>query len=101
MTVVIPTSAIPNQEFSVVLDGQNCVIALRQLAECLYADLTVDDVPVFRGRVCGLYVPLNLYRSQYFRGSLWFADTKGSGNPTYEGLNDRWLLCYTAEGEDE
>ena len=48
----IVISALPFQEFSCVLGGQNCVISLRQIAESLYCDLAVDGVQVFEGSRC-------------------------------------------------
>ena len=40
----IPLQTLPNQEFSIVLDGQNCVINLRQMGGFLYLTLTADEV---------------------------------------------------------
>ncbi len=99
MTTQIQISAVPWQEFSVVLDGQNCVIALRQVGERLYADLTVDGTGVFRGRACALGTALNCYPSPYFTGRLYFTDTTGAEDPSYEGLNDRWILLFDAEDD--
>lgn len=97
--VEIPVSAIPFQEFSVVLDDQNCTIVLRQIAESLFCDLTVDERVVFQGRICEINAPINLYHSRFFKGSLIFVDTKGSDNPQYDGLGDRWVLIYISESE--
>lgn len=95
----IPLSAIPFQELSVVLADQNCTITLRQIAESLYLDLAVDDRAIFRGRICEIDVPINLYRSRFFRGYLFFEDTKGSDNPQYDGLGSRWRLFYATVEE--
>lgn len=97
----IPVSAIPNQEFSIVLGGQNCVIGLRQIAENLFMDLTVDDEVIFTGRICQNDFPVNLYRSRFFSGYLFFEDQLGSEKPEYSGLNDRWKLYYIPEEDDE
>lgn len=97
----VPISPIPFQELSVVLDDQNCVIALRQIAQSIYCDLTVDDTVVFQGRICETESLINQYPSRYFRGQLYFVDTKGSANPQYEGLNSRWLLVYASDDSDE
>lgn len=97
----IPISAIPNQQLSVVLDDQNCVIALRQIAQSVYCDLTVDDAVVFQGRICETESLINQYPSRNFHGKLFFVDTKGSDNPQYEGFNSRWLLVYEPEESNE
>lgn len=44
---LIPLTPIPHQQFSIVLDGQNCVITLRQMGNGLYASGTIDQVDVF------------------------------------------------------
>jgi hypothetical protein len=97
MIVQIPLSAIPWQEFDIVLNGQNCTISLRQIAESLFCDLTVDGVEIFKGRICEDDSPINLYPSRYFTGTLFFEDTKGAENPQYQGLNSRWILLYDDE----
>lgn len=43
----IPLSNIPNQRFSVVLDGQNCTISLKQNGGALYLSLAVDQVGAY------------------------------------------------------
>lgn len=96
----IPIDPIPYQEFSVILNGQNCVIVLRQIAERLYSDLTVDDIPVFSGRICQNGTAVNLYSDKDFSGKLSFVDTLGNDNPQYEGLGTRWLLLYGYESEE-
>lgn len=90
----IPVDPVPWQEFSVVLNGQNCVISLRQIAERLYADLTVGDTPIFTGRICQNGTAVNLYNDKDFSGKLVFADLLGNENPQYEGLGTRWVLLY-------
>ena len=93
----IPLSAIPWQTLSVVLDGQNCLISLRQVAENLFCDLTVNDIEIFKGAICADRSAINQYPSRYFSGTLYFVDTKGTENPQYEGLTDRWVLLYDSE----
>ena len=97
--IQITTSAIPWQEFSVLLDGQMCVIALRQMGGRLYCDLKCNDKNVFTGRICAHGMDINCYNSPDFKGLLFFVDTKGKAHPQYEGLNDRWVLCYETESE--
>lgn len=95
----INVSALPFQEFSCVLDGQNCVIRLRQVAEHLFCDLSVEDSQIFVGRRCCLGTDINCYPTPEFSGRLFFVDSLGNADPQYEGLNSRWLLAYE-EAED-
>lgn len=92
--IQISTSAIPWQEFSVLLDDQKCLIRLRQVGGRLFCDLECNDEVVFEGRICANDMDINCFNSRKFSGHLFFIDTKGDEDPQYEGLNDRWLLCY-------
>lgn len=93
--------AVPNQEFQVVLDDQNCTIALYQRGKRMYLDLYVDDAAVCRGAVClpGVGVPRT---SNKFSGRLFMIDALSAPDrqepPQWEGLGSRWRLYYlTAE----
>lgn len=97
MTEQIEISPIPWQEFSVVLDSQNCVISLRQVAESIYCDLTCNDIEIFKGRKVCIGTPINCYPSPNFKGKLYMVDTLGNSDPQYEGLNDRWILVFESE----
>lgn len=90
----IEISPLPWQEFSVVLDSQNCVIQLRQIAESLYCDLTCNEIEIFKGRKVCVGTDINCYPSPNFNGRLYFIDTLGRSDPHYEELNTRWLLLY-------
>lgn len=92
---LIPLQSIPWQSFSVVLNGQNCVISIRQMAERLYADLICNGVEIFTGRLCTLGTNLNCYPTPNFVGSLFFLDTFGKSDPQFEGLGDRWKLIFS------
>ena len=97
--IQINISALPWQEFSVVLDGQNCVISLRQVAESMYCNLTCNEVDIFKGRKICNGPPINTYPSPNFKGRLMMIDTLGNSDPQYEGLNERWILVYANDGE--
>lgn len=94
----IVISALPFQEFSCVLDGQNCVITLRQVAEYLFCDLMVEGVQIFSGRRCCVGTDINCYPTPLFSGRLFFVGTLGNSDPQYEGLNSRWILVYEEAG---
>lgn len=97
--IQINISALPWQEFSVVLDGQNCVISLRQVADHMYCNLTCEEVEIFKGRKVCVGTDINTYPSPNFKGKLRMIDTLDNSDPQYEGLNDRWILVYASENE--
>ena len=110
--IQINISALPWQEFSVVLDGQNCVISLRQVADHMYCNLTCEEVEIFKGRKVCVGTDINTYGNgqrsldyivnfliRQLPGKLRMIDTLGNSDPQYEGLNDRWILVYASENE--
>lgn len=92
----VPISAIPYQEFYIILNNQNCYITLRQLGDYIYASLRVDNNVIFSNVICNINAPLNVYPSPYFTGILQFYDEKGTDKPHYSELGTRWKLKYRA-----
>lgn len=92
----VPVSAIPYQEFYIILNNQNCYITLRQLGDYIYASLRVDNNVIFSNVICNINAPLNVYPSPYFTGILQFYDEKGTDKPHYSELGSRWKLKYRA-----
>ena len=90
----VPVSAIPYQEFYIILNNQNCYITLRQLGDYIYASLRVDNNVIFSNVICNINAPLNVYPSPYFTGILQFYDEKGTDKPHYSELGTRWKLKY-------
>lgn len=91
---VIPLVATPSQTLNVQLGPQACRIDVRQRRTGLFVDLYVQDVAVFLG-----VKALNrnkLVRDEYldFTGDLFFIDTQGSDDPSYDGLADRFLFVW-------
>ena len=97
----IPLSNNPNQQFSIVLNDQNCVITLRQIAQQVYASLSVDQEVVFETMACRDRMPLPIFSTTKFSGRLMFIDIRGRENPNYEGFNDRFVLVYLTDEEAE
>lgn len=90
----IPLSAIPYQEFYIILNNQNCYITLRQLGDFIYCSLRVDEHRIFDNVICNINAPINVYPSPYFSGILQFYDEKGTDKPHYSELGSRWKLKY-------
>jgi len=94
MQQVLPVQALPSQTFQAMLGSQNCLITLQWMALGLFITLSIAGVPVISGRYCPDRV--NLIRQAYlgFVGYLYFVDTQGGNDPTYDGLGSRYLLVY-------
>lgn len=96
----IPLAATPNQTLAAVLGGQACQIALRQNGDNMYFDLTVDGVAIVSTRIVRNKQLLLLDAKYYgFVGDFIFNDTQGDTQPTYTGLNSRYLLYYVEAGD--
>lgn len=91
---IIPTIAVPAQNFNVTVGDQNCRIAVYQKTTGIYLDLIVENVPKVQGVLC--HDRVLLVRQPYlgFVGDLCFVDTQGSADPAYMGLGTRWILAY-------
>jgi hypothetical protein len=91
---LIPLSAVPSQNLSSLLGGQNCQIKVYQKTTGLYVDVSVNDAPIVSGVVCRNAV--QLVRDAYlgFIGDLVFLDTQGTSDPDYTGLAGRFVFVY-------
>ena len=95
----IPLEKVPNQQFEVILNNQNCTIKLYQRADKMYMDLEVDDVPVFYGSICEDKNIIMQYENNLFKGNLIFVDILASSDPNYSELSTRYKLLYIEESE--
>lgn len=102
----IPLSAVPNQQVTVTLADQVCLIHVYQKGNDppfigLFVDLYVNDSLIIGGVFCEN--KNRIVRSSYlgFAGDLVFVDREGSNNPDYRGLGPagRYRLVYITEAE--
>lgn len=100
--IILPVQSYINQEFSILLDGQNCVIALYQRGERMYLDLSVGGEWVRRGAVC-LPKTSILGDQAKFSGALRVMDTLSTPErqapPQWEALGERWKFVYLSAEE--
>ena len=91
---IIPLVVAPSQTLNVQLGDQPCRLNIRQRRTGLFVDLFVQDVAVFLG--VKALDRNKLVRDAYldFIGDLYFVDTQGTNEPTYDGLNGRYLLLW-------
>lgn len=82
----IPLQQIPNQELSVDLaDGNSYDIELRTLLGNLYLSVKLSGTYIYQNWICQNNNPI---------GRFVFTDLDGSNDPTYDSLNDRYVLCF-------
>ena len=83
----------PNQYISFNIGEDGYDLQLRTMKGVLYADLHKNGEALFYGRRCIDRMPL-LYNQKL--GNFYFYDKYGSDNPTYDKLNDRFILIYNS-----
>jgi hypothetical protein len=91
---VIPITAVPSQNFTILLGTQNCALNIYQLSTGLYCDIVADQNTIVTAMICLNLV--GLVREAYlgFSGQLFFYDTEGTDDPYYTGLGSRFQLVY-------
>lgn len=94
MLKTIPLSAIPAQQFNVVLNDQACTITLRQKSTGLFLDMALAGTTIAQGLLCRNLVKVLRAGYRGFVGDLVFMDTQGSSDPAYAGLGTRFVLMY-------
>ena len=101
--VRIPLSAIPNQEFNIVLAGQNCTINIYQRDVYMYLDLYVASEVVQRGALVCPLTSIITVSNNLFKGALYIVDNDKPSleqqMPEYSGLGSRYQLYYLTESE--
>jgi len=92
--LIVPTIAARSQVVNVLLGGQNCTFKLYQKSTGFYVDVYVNNILVIGG-VIGLDRNL-IVRSTYlgFIGDVFFYDTQGRDDPTWDSMGSRFLFCY-------
>jgi len=91
---IVPLKAIPSQSVNVILAGQPCGIALRQIGGRQYLSLSLNGTAI-----CQNILVVNrsaIVRAAYtgFVGDLAAVDTQGDEAPEYTGWGTRWVLAF-------
>lgn len=100
MIVQISVQQLPNQQFTVILNGQYCTISLYQKDQRMYMDLANGDVAVCTGAICLNGVDVVQDRIGVFSGTIHFVDNEGQQAPQFDGLMSRYFMLYVSEDEE-
>lgn len=96
---IVPLSAVPNQSFSVRLDGSRYDIAIKETRGRMAIDLARDGVYLFRGMTAKTGTPLIPYRHLEL-GNFVFT-SEDDEDPYYELFNTSQQLVYLSISEVE
>ena len=69
MILEIPLTPIPNQRFSIVLNGQSCTIELRQIGPALMCSLWLDESVIYQNSICGCKCKVGQFGNNTFNGA--------------------------------
>lgn len=99
----IPLQAWVNQELLVILDDQDCTIAVYQRGQATYLDLSVSGQAVCRGAICQPGMGIIQKANADFRGQLYFIDERSRPEeqhaPEWQGVGTRWKLYWLSNDE--
>lgn len=97
--LIIPLIPAASQQLGVTLASLPCQLKVKTRTTGLFLDISINDVPALDGVIC--LDRVRMVRDAYlgFPGDLFFADTEGRDDPTFDGLGSRFLLVYLAPGE--
>lgn len=90
----IPLQAIPSQNISIVLNGQKCVISLREMGDRQYFTLSSNGVNICQNVLLQNNSPIIKASYLGFVGDFAVEDLMGNDAPVYSGWNSRWFLFY-------
>lgn len=95
MIYSIPLNQSPSQSRNVVLAGQPCSIALRELDGRQYLSLSLNGEVLCQNVL--LVNKSRIVRCAYkgFIGDLFVVDTQGDEAPNYKGWGTRWVLAFS------
>ena len=95
--MIIPINAYANQDLTVMLGGQKCLITIKQKSTGVFCDVTGNNMLIVQGQICIDRVPIVFADYRGFVGMLQFEDTQGKkADPIYTGFGTRWTLNYYA-----
>lgn len=93
----IPVDVVPSQIVACVVNGQNCIITLRQLGDRQYFGLSLDNIVVCENVLIQHATKLVCAAYSGFVGDFYVYDLQGQEPPVYTGWGGRWILTYRAD----
>ena len=97
--LTIPLTQNPSQTLTTNLAGQICQINVYQKFYGVFVDLYVSNLPIIIGVIAQNQNRIVRYKYLGFQGDLFFFDSQGTDDPTFDGLGDRWILNYITQDE--
>ena len=96
LVTVATAAGFPAQTLVTQLAGKSVGITLAQKATGLFADVSMNGLPVVAGVLCRDAVPLINAPHLGFPGDLALFDTMGGADPSYSALGSRFKLLWAS-----
>jgi hypothetical protein len=98
--------ATPNQEFTCILEEQECTIQVRQIGDNVYFSLWLDSDAIVQNVICLPQVPILLnVPSEKFNGNFIMFDSTSplseQSKANYKEFGNRFKLYYLSQSEIE
>lgn len=95
--IIVPISAIPNQSFSITLDGNAYDLALYVTTNVMAMDIIRNNVPIVMGIRVVPYYPIIPYL--YLENGNFIFNTENGDYPFYDQFNVTQQLIYLSQIE--
>lgn len=92
--IQIPLQAIPSQSVAIVLNGQKCVVSLREMLNSQYMSVISNGTTICQNVLVQNDTQLVSASYKGFNGDIIAVDLQGNDKPSYDGWNNRWVLIY-------
>lgn len=96
LVTVATAAGFPAQTLVTQLGGKSIGVTLAQKATGLFADISMNGLPVVAGALCRDAVPLVNAAHLGFPGDLALFDMKGNSDPDFTGLGSRFKLLWAS-----
>lgn len=94
---IIDLDAVPNQSFSVTLNGDRWDFVIKQAKECMFADVTLNDTVILSGQRLVAGTPVIPYEHLQGRGNFIIL-TENDELPDWQRFGMDQIMVYaTAE----
>lgn len=98
MPMLVPIQAIPNQEFTITINGVTYDITLKTVEDFTAASLTINGVDTIDGSRTPAGAPLLPYKYEE-NGNFMFTNSNSFRMPFYTNFNVTQVLLYFSPAE--
>lgn len=95
---VVNIDQVPNQSFSVTLDGNRWDISIKQAVSAMVADISLNDVIILSGQIIVAGTPIIPYKHLQGSGNFLIL-TENDEIPNWERFDMDQIMVYASAAE--